>query len=346
MAKASVNTSAVASQIVSAVRSGSFSPVYLLMGEEAYYVDMVCDEIIANALQESERDFNQLICYGPDVTAEDVISNARRYPMFAERQLVVLKEAQQMKGIDQLSVYTDAPLDTTVFVIVYRGSLDKRKALYKSIGKSGVVLESQPLRDYEVPRWIVEFYASKGLQIDPDAAALLAESAGTDLNKISIETEKLLKNLPEGCTRVGYKDIEQNVGISREFSIFELTRQLSFKDSRAALRTATYIANSAKFAMPMATAALYTHFSRILKYHALRLQNPRPDNAQVASLLGVNPFFLKEYDTALRNYSLQAAMAAIGLLRDYDFKGKGGDQGEATAAELMMELVTKILNLR
>lgn len=328
------------------VRSGVFSPVYLLMGEEPYYVDQVCEAIVANALTEDERDFNQLICYGADVTVEDVIGNARRYPMFAERQLVVVKEAQALKGIEGLAVYTDAPLESTVLVLVYRGNLDKRKALYKSIGKSGKVLESTPVRDYEVARWISEFYASKGYRIDPDAAALLGESAGTDLNKIAVETDKLFKNLPEGTTHVTLKDIEANVGISREFSIFELTRQLSFRQSKQALRTATYIANNAKFAMPMATAALFTHFDRILKYQALRMQNPNPAPAEVSSLLGVNPYFLKEYDTAIRNYPLKTCMAVIGLIRDYDFKGKGGDAGEASARELMMELVTKILNTK
>lgn len=346
MAKASVNPAQVARQIMAEVKSGTFSPVYLLMGEEPYYVDMVCDAIVADALTEDERDFNQMICYGADVSVEDVVGNARRYPMFAERQLVVVKEAQMLKGIENLSVYTDSPLESTVLVLVYRGNLDKRKALYKSISKSGRVLESTPIRDYEVARWISEFYAEKGYRIDPDAAALLGESAGTDLNKIAVETDKLFKNLPEGTTHVTLKDIETNVGISREFSIFELTRQLSYKQVKPALRTAAYIANNAKFAMPMATAALYTHFSRILKYEALRMQNPNPSPDEVSRLIGVNSFFLKEYDAAVRNYPLKACMSVIGLLRDYDFKGKGGDAGEATASELMIELVTKILNTR
>lgn len=344
MAKTSVNAADVANNIISEVKSGVFSPVYLLMGEEPFYVDMVCDAIVANALTEDERDFNQMIYYGADATVDDVVTNARRYPMFAERQLVVVREAQAMRGIEGLAVYTDDPSDTTVFVLVYRGNLDKRKALYKSISKHGKVLESAPVRDYEMARWIAAYYASRGLRIDPDAAALLAESAGTDLGKIAVETDKMLKNLPEGTERISVRDIERNVGISREFSIFELTKQLSYKDSAAALRTAAYIAGSAKFAMPMATAALFTHFSRVLKYEALQLQKGRPSPDEVSRLIGVNSFFLKEYDAAVRNYPLKRCMSVIGLIRDYDFKGKGGDNGEATASELMIELVTKILN--
>lgn len=344
MAKTSVNAADVANNIISEVRSGVFSPVYLLMGEEPFYVDMACDAIVANALTEDERDFNQMVYYGADASVDDVVTNARRYPMFAERQLVVVREAQAMKGIEGLAVYTDDPSDTTVFVLVYRGSLDKRKALYKSISKHGRVLESTPVRDYEMARWITGYYASRGLRIDPDAAALLAESAGTDLGKIAVETDKMLKNLPVGTERVSVRDVEANVGISREFSIFELTKQLSYRDAASALRTAAYISGTAKFAMPMATAALFTHFNRILKYEALLLKNPRPAPDEVSRLLGVNSFFLKEYDAAVRNYPLKRCMSVIGLLRDYDFKGKGGDSGEATAPQLMMELVTKILN--
>ena len=189
------------------------------------------------------------------------------------------------------------------------------------------------------------FYRTKGLDIAPDAAALLAEHAGTDLNKIAVETEKMLKNLPEGTVKVSAADIEKNVGISRQFSIFELTKELSMKNSSKALRIAAYIGSSAKFAIPMAVSALYTHFYRILKYGALLMQNPRPGNDQKAKVLGVNPYFFQEYDTAVRNYPLRKSMAAIALLKEYDFKGKGGNIGEATDAQLMVELTAKLLNL-
>ena len=346
MAKGFVETDTQCRQIVQDARSGIFSPVYLLMGDEPYYVDMVCDAVLEHCLDESERDFNQTVCYGADVDADAVITAARRYPMFAERQLVVVKEAQMMKSLEELAVYCQNPLESTVLVIAMHGaSADKRKSLYKTVSKMGVVVDSQTLRDYEMPKWISMFYRTKGLSIAPDAAALLAEHAGTDLNKIAIETEKMLKNLPEGVAEVSASDIEKNVGISRQFSIFELTKELSLKNSAKALRIAAYMGSSAKFAMPMAVSALYTHFYRILKYNALLMKTQRPTNEQKSKVLGVNPYFFSEYDTAVRNYPLTKCMAVISLLREYDYKGKGGDVGEATPAELMVELTAKILNV-
>ena len=332
--------------IVNDARNGVFKPVYLLMGDEPYYVDMVCDAILEYCLDESERDFNQTVCYGADVNADAVITAARRYPMFAERQLVVVKEAQMMKSLEEMAIYCQNPLESTVLVLAMHGaSADKRKSLYKTVSKMGVVVDSQALRDYDMPRWISMFYQTQGLQIAPDAAALLAEYAGTDLNKIAIETQKMLKNLPEGTTQVSAADVEKNVGISRQFSIFELTKELSYKNAAKALRIAAYIGSAAKFALPMATSALYTHFYRILKYGALLASNPRPGNDQKAKILAVNPYFFQEYDTAVRNYPVRKAMAVVALLKEYDYKGKGGDVGEATPAELMVELTAKILNI-
>ena len=346
MAKGFQEIDSLCREIVKDARNGVFKPVYLLMGDEAYYVDMVCDAIIEHCLDESERDFNQTVCYGADVDADAVITTARRYPMFSERQLVVIKEAQMMKSLEELAIYCQNPLDSTVLVISMHGATaDKRKSLYKTVSKMGVVVDSTALRDYEMPKWISMFYQNKGLQIAPDAAALLAEHAGTDLNKIAIETEKMLKNLPEGTTQVSASDIEKNVGISRQYSIFELTKELSMKNSAKALRIAAYIGSAAKFAMPAAVSALYTHFYRILKYGALLMSNPRPGNDQKAKILAVNPYFFSEYDTAVRNYPVKKARAARALLKEYDYKGKGGEVGEATAAQLMVELTAKLLNL-
>ena len=346
MAKGFQDIDSLCRGIVNDARNGVFKLVYLLMGDEPYYVDMVCDAILEHCLDESERDFNQTVCYGADVNADAVITAARRYPMFAERQLVVVKEAQMMKSLEDIAIYCQNPLESTVLVLAMHGaSADKRKSLYKTVSKMGVVVDSQALRDYDMPRWISMFYQTQGLQIAPDAAALLAEYAGTDLNKIAIETQKMLKNLPEGTTKVSASDIEKNVGISRQFSIFELTKELSYKNSAKALRIAAYIGSAAKFALPMATSALYTHFYRILKYGALLASNPRPGNDQKAKILAVNPYFYQEYDTAVRNYPVKKAMAVIALLKEYDYKGKGGDVGEATPAELMVELTAKILNI-
>ena len=241
MAKGFAETDSLCRELVSQARNGIFKPVYLLMGDEPFYPDMVCEAVVQNALDESERDFNQSIFYGADTDAETVMTTARRYPVFAERQLVVVKEAQMMKSLEDLSVYCSRPLDSTVLVICMHGaSADKRKSLYKSVSKIGVVVESNSLRDYEIPRWISSYYAGRGLQIAPDAAALLGEYAGTDLSKIAVETDKLMKNLPEGTVRVAAGDIEKNVGISRQYSIFELTRELSLKNAPKALRIAAY----------------------------------------------------------------------------------------------------------
>ena len=330
--KSYIETDRQVSSILEDVRSGIFKSIYLLMGEEPYYPELVCQAIIDHCLQDWEKDFNETICYGADVDADTVITAARRFPMMADRQLVVVKEAQQMKTLEDLAVYCQQPLDSTVLVILMHGaSADKRKALYKSVLKTGVIVESLALRDYEMPQWIASYYEGKGLKIHPEAAALLAESAGTDLGKIAVETEKLLKNLPEGTREIQVADIEKNVGISRQFSIFELTKCLSYRQSAQALKIAAYIGETPRFALPMVVAPLFTHFYRILKYHAGEVPK-------------VNPYFLKEYDAAARNYPRAKTMQIISLLNEYDYKGKGGDAGEATPAELFTELVTKILS--
>lgn len=332
-------------QIINDVKNGNFVPVYLLMGTEPYYPDLVCDEIIKYALTDSERDFNQTVFYGLDTDAGTVASECRSYPMMAERRLVVVKEAQSMKTLEDLATYASDPMESTVLVILMHGaSADKRRALYKNVQKKGVVLVSDALRDYEMPQWITSFYKSRGLDIEPAAAALLAEYAGTDMSRILLETEKMQKNLPEGTVRVNAADIEKNVGISRQFSIFELTKALSYMKAEKALKIAAYIGNGPKFMLLLATAPLYTHFYRILKYEAALLKNPAMSKADRAKLLGVNPYFMEEYDVAARNYPIRRCMKVISLLEEYDFKGKGGGSGEASQGDLLMELVSKILN--
>ena len=345
-AKSYLETDRQVRNLIEEVKSGVFKPVYLLMGEEPYYPDLLCQAIIDNCLQDWEKDFNELICYGADVDADAVITAARRFPMMAERQLVVVKEAQAMKTLEDLALYCQKPLDSTVLVILMHGaSADKRKSLYKTVLKQGVIVESLPLRDYETEKWVVTYYAERGLQIDPEGARLLVESTGTDLARIAVETEKLLKNLPEGVKNITPEDIEKNVGISRQFSIFELTKALSFRDAVRAVKVARNVGEAPKFAMPMAVSMLYTHFNRILRYHALLQAGQGGDSAAKAKVLGVNPYFFKEYDAAVKKYSLKQTMRVISLLNDYDFKGKGGEVGEATPADLLVELTTKILNI-
>lgn len=345
--KSYIETERQVRSLIDEAKAGVFKPVYLLMGEEPYYPELLCNAILDNCLQEWEKDFNEIVCYGADTDADTVITAARRFPMMADRQLVVVKEAQSMKSLEDLALYCQKPLDSTVLVILLHGaSVDKRKALYKSVLKNGVVVESLPLKDYEVAQWISSYYESRGLRIDPEAARLLSEAAGTDLGKIAVETEKLLKNLPEGIRDISPEDIEKNVGISRQYSIFELTKAFSFRDAAKAVKVASRLGEAPKFYLPMAVSGLFLHFNRILKYGALIRSGRGGDQTAKAKVLaGVNPYFYKEYDAAVRNYPIPACMKVISLLSDYDFKGKGGEVGEATPAELLVELTTKILNI-
>ena len=345
MARQKEDIQAASRKLIEDARAGIFKPVYVLMGDEPYYPDLVCQAIIDNCIDDFGKDFNETICYGADVTAEQVITAARRFPMMADRQLVVVREAQMLKGIEDIAIYCNEPLDSTVLVLLmHKASLDKRKALYKVAQKVGVVLDSPALRDYEVPGWIGNYYSEKGLNIEPAAANLLAESVGTDLSTIALETDKLLKNLPEGVHSVSVADIEKNVGISRQFSVFELTKELSFRNAPRALKIAAHLGNAARFAMPQAVSALFMHFNRILKYGALLSRGGYPSaEDKAAALAGVNPYFYREYDTAVRNYPLPKAMAVISLLCQYDYLGKGGDGGATPDSALLIELVAKIL---
>lgn len=348
MAAPKIDVGAQCRTLLEDVARGIFKPVYLLMGDEPYYPDLVCNAIIQNCIDPSEKDFNELVCYGADVTADQIITTARQFPMMADRQLVVVKDANQMKGFEDLAVYCAEPLESTVLVLLLRGaSADKRKSLYKAVQKTGVVVESPLLRDYQVSGWISSYYASRGLEIDPEAAALLAESVGTDLSTIAVETDKLIQALSEGNKRVGVEDIERNVGVSRRFSVFELTKELSARNAPRALTIAARMGTAARFSMPGAVSMLATHFIRILKYGALlsRERYPSPE-AKAAVLEGVNPYFYREYDTAVRNYPPPRALQAISLLCEYDYLGKGGDGGLSTPPDgLFVELVAKLLNI-
>lgn len=347
MAKSSINIDSQCRQIISDLRAGKFSSIYLLMGDEPFYPEMVCSEIIAHCIDEYDKDFNETICYGGDITVEELVSTARRFPMMSDRQLVVVKEAQRLSDIESLVAYVKEPLDSTVLVLLLRGaSLDKRKALYKEIQKKGVIVDSPLIRDYAIADWIISYYNSRSLRITPGAAQLLAEATGTNLSTIAVETDKLLKNLPEGCRDIKEEDIEKNVGISRSYSVFELTKELSFKNSAKALKIATMMGNAAKFSLAMTVSALYTHFSRILKYAALVSRGgsiSADDKAR--ALAGVNPYFYREYDTAVRNYPLPKAMQAMSLLCEYDYLSKGGDGAGTPDSSLLKELVVKLLNL-
>ncbi|MBP5488239.1 MAG: DNA polymerase III subunit delta [Bacteroidales bacterium] len=348
MAKQGINVASQCRELIDEIKNGQFKPVYLLMGEEAYYPDLVCEAILANCIDEFSKDFNETVCYGADVTAEQVISAARQFPMMSDRVLVVVREAQLMKTLEQLSIYCEDPLDTTVLVILMHGaSADKRKSLYKEALKIGAVVDSQPVRDYEIPSWISSYYESRGLRIDPDAAALLGESVGSNLSTIVLETDKLLKALPEGTTRISAADIERNVGVSRQFTVFELNKEISARNSAKALKIAAHIGNSARFALPAAVSAMFNEFNRILRYGALLQRTPYPSQDDKArALAGVNPYFYRQYDQAVRNYPVPKAMKIVSMLCEYDYLGKGGDgSGTTDPGELLVELTAKILSV-
>ena len=332
-------------RIIDDASKGRFSPIYLLMGDEPYYPELVCKAIQQYCVPEEEKDFNETVCYGSDVKAEDIIAHLQRYPMMSERQIVIVKEAQLVKDLDNLSSYCKSPLETSVLVLLFRrASLDKRKSLYKEISKCGVVVDSPEIKDYAITDWIIQYFAKRKLKIEPTAASLLGEYAGTDLNTIATQTDKLLRNLPEGTKEIRVEDIERNIGISRQFSIFELTKELSSKNSKRALELASRLGSSAKFNMPMAVSALYTHFYRILKYNsAIQSHGVLSAELKAQALAGVNPYFYKEYDRAARNYPLNSAIQAISLLCEYDYLGKGGSSTDPR--ELFRELIAKLLSL-
>ena len=347
MAKSSVNVPALCGQLIEDARKGVFKPMYLLMGDEPYYPDLVCSAIIDNCVEESFKDFNEYVFYGADTDADTVVSAARQYPMMSDRILVVVKEAQLMKDIEPLQYYCQQPLDSTVLVVLmHKGRADSRKAFYKSVQKcGGAIVDSPSLKDYAIADWIVKYFRSRSLTITPDAAALMGESTGTELGTIVVETDKLVKNLPEGVDMVTVQDIEKNVGISKQFSVFELNRELAARNAAKAVRIATYVGSAARFAMPMAVSVIISQFYKVLRYGALLQRNPRPSAEEKAQVLsGVNPYFYRDYDVAVRNYPLPRCMKVISILSEYDYKGKGGDGGDMDAGTLLVEMVTKILN--
>ena len=314
------------------------------MAKSSVQIPALCAELV----EESFKDFNEYIFYGADTDADTVVSAARQYPMMSERILVVVKEAQMMKDIETLQYYCQQPLDSAVLVVLlHKGAVDKRKAFYKSVQKcGGAIVESPSLRDYEIADWIVRYYRSRGLNISPEAATLMGESTGTELGTIVVETDKLVKNLPEGVDTVTVEDVEKNVGISRQFSVFELNRELADRNAAKAVRIATHIGSAARFAMPMAVSVIFSQFYKVLRYAALLQRNPRPSGEEkAAALAGVNPYFYRDYDMAVRNYPLPKCMQVISILNEYDYKGKGGDGGDMDAGTLLVEMVTKILNV-
>ena len=351
MAKTTTDTVQEYKALREEILGGDIKPFYLLFGKEHYYIDELCKLLMDKVVPPEERDFGQIVYFGADVTANQIVSTARQFPMMVARQLVVVKEAQMMKKVEDIGVYFEGIMPTTVLVVCYKTnndptksgkSIDKRSTFYKQAKKFGVAFESNPIPDYRIARWIDSYVGELGMKIAPDAAALLAESAGTDLQKLALTIDKLRKLLPEERAHITITDIEENVGMSRDYSAFELTKALSMKDTLKAFRIVQFFADSPRrFPIQMTMAALSNHFIRLLRYHAL-LQEKIPRN-EILAQLGINPYFGSEYDTAVRNYPVKKTMRIIALLKEYDQRSKSNTRGEATDGDLLKELTAKIL---
>ncbi len=312
------------------------------MGEEAYYIDKISDFIEKNILDEAEKGFNQMVLYGRDVTIDDIVSNAKRYPMMAERQVVIVKEAQDLsRTIEKLASYAENPQPTTVLVLNYKyKKLDKRKALFKAINKNGgVVFESKKLYENQVPDWIRRVLKGQGYDISPKAAQMLVEFLGTDLSKVNNELDKLKIVLPQG-TQITPEHIEENIGISKDFNNFELRKAVGERNVVKAHQIAKYFADNPKDnPMVVTVALLFNFFSQLLHLHGMSDKNPR----SVASALRVNPYFVNEYLTAARNYPMKKVSSVIALLREFDVKSKGVGANAVPQGDLLKELLVKIL---
>ncbi|GAA4281839.1 DNA polymerase III subunit delta [Gaetbulibacter aestuarii] len=328
-------------QLVADIKDGKIKPVYFLMGEESYYIDKISEFIENTILTEAERGFNQVVLYGRDVTVEDIISQAKRYPMMAEHQVVIVKEAQDLsRTIEKLSSYAESPQPSTVLVINYKyKKIDKRKALYKAVRKSGVVYESKKLYENQVADWIRRVLAPKNYTISPKAAQMLVEFLGTELSKINNELEKLQIILKPG-SQITPEIIEENIGISKDFNNFELRKAIGDRDSKKAFQIIKYFSENPKDnPMVVTVALLFNFFSQLLHYHGLRDKSPR----SVASALKINPYFVNEYVTAAKNYPMKKVSVIVSHLRTFDVKSKGVDSNAVPQGDLLKELMAKIL---
>jgi len=312
------------------------------MGEEPYYIDKISDFIEQNILSEEEKGFNQMVLYGRDVTIEDIVANAKRYPMMAERQVLIIKEAQDLsRTIEKLVDYASNPQLTTVLVVNYKyKKIDKRKALYKTIKKIGVVYESKKLYENQVGEWIRRVLSPKDYSITPKAAQMLVEFLGTDLSNINNELEKLQIILPKG-SQITPELIEENIGISKDYNNFELRKAVGNKDVLKAQQIAKYFGDNPRSnPMVVTVSLLFNFFSQLLYYHGLNDKSSR----SVASALRINPYFVNEYISAARNYPMKKVSQVISTLREFDVKSKGVGANAVPQGDLLKELLVRIMS--
>jgi len=329
-------------QLLGDLKNKAYKPIYFLHGDEPYYIDLVTEFISKKVLTEAEQSFNQTIMYGKESDAGQVINAAKRFPMMASHQVIVLKEAQELKEFEKLIHYVENPQPSTLLVINYKyKNPDKRKKVFKSLQKNAVFFQSKKLYDNQVPGWISGYVSGRKYSIEPKAAALLGEFLGSDLSRIANEVDKLIIAIGDKSKNITPEDVEKNIGISKDFNQFELQNALGRKDVVAANRIIRHFAaNERKYPIPLITGSLYSYFSKLLMIHYAK------DKSQqgVASLLKVHPFFAKDYLAAAKRYTAGKLVGIISLLRTYDMKSKGYEGTSTPDGELMKELVFKILH--
>lgn len=325
------------------IKNGKFAPVYLLMGEEDYYIDRISDYIVEKSLDENEREFNLTIMYGLDTDMANIVNNAKRYPMMSEHQVVVVKEAQNLRAWDDLSFYLQKPLASTILVFCYKhGTLDKRKKIVAEIDKTGVLFESKKLKEAMLPGFITAYMKRKKVEIEDKAAEMMADFVGNDLNRLAGELDKLVITLPKGQNRVTPTEIERNIGISKDYNNFELKSALITKDILKANKIVKYFNDNPKNNPLQPTLALlYNYFSNLMvAYYA-----PERTENGVAAYLGLKSTWqAKEYIAGMRAYTGMKVMNIITQIRLSDARSKGIGNVTLSQGEILRELVYFILH--
>jgi len=333
-----------AKEVLADISKRKLKPIYLLHGEEAYYIDLITQALESKVLSDAEKGFNQTILYGKDTDWVTIVNAAKRYPMMSDYQVILVKEAQHLKwdkSDELLLAYAENPLPSTVLAFAFKyGKFDKRKKIYKAIEKKGAVLESAKIYDNKLIPWIDEYVKEKGMRITPQAAAMIGEYLGTELSKVANELDKMMLNVPKE-REIGVKDVQDNIGISKDFNVFELQTALGRRDVFKVNQIIDYFAANPKSnPLPVLMGSLYTYFVKLLKYHYL------PDKSQqsAARELGVHPFFVKDYEMAARNYSKGKLFQIMNYLKEYDLKSKGVDAYNLEPGDLMKEMMFKVLH--
>lgn len=328
------------------IKNKELLPVYFFHGEEPYYMDVAVKSFENDVLAEDEKAFNQTVVYGKDTTFSEVLSLARQFPMMGERQVIIVKEAQDIKLTEKeaeaLKAYAENPVESTLLVIAHKyKKVDARKAFAKILSKKGMLFESQKIRDYEVGKWIEAELKKLKISTKPNIPAMLAEFLGSDLSRIANELSKLRQIIGKDEV-LDEKLVEKHIGISKEFNVFELIKALGKKDGAAAMRIAHFMGKSAKNnPLPTTLTNLYNFFSNLIIYHSSKGEAP----ASVAQQMNVNPYFLKDYDLAAKNFGLKSCTRIISIIRETDLKNKGLGAVNTDEAELLRELVFKIINI-